>query len=95
MLVLPLLLPTVETGEVVEGPVDVVKVWPLDVRTVTELLLASAVVASEEVCPDVGVAELDAAEELSPALGVVEAELCAGAADPDVSEELGKWPTKN
>jgi len=100
---------------------------PLDVKTVTEPLLASdpplasAEVALAEVGPDVEVAfvefgpevvvaefdaaaeelgdpgELDAPEELSPALALVEAEFCDGAADPEAeaSEELGKWPTKN
>ena len=59
-------------------------------KTVTELLLASV-----EVGPDVAVAELDALDELSPVLGLVEAELCDGAADPEAREELGECPAKN
>lgn len=109
----PLAPPATEAGEVVEGVTVDVNVVPLDVKTVTEPLLAS--VASVEVAlseggPDVVVAELhaaaeelcapaevDAPEELSPALGLVEAEFCDGAADPEAEarEELGKWPTKN
>jgi hypothetical protein len=45
--------------------------------------------------PDVAVGELDAAEELTGALVLAGVELCDGAADPEVREELGKWPTKN
>jgi hypothetical protein len=75
--------------------VDNVNVPPLDVMTVTELPLASGEVAEVEAGPDVEVAELDAPGELSLALMVLRPELCEGATDPEVREELGKWPTKN
>lgn len=45
--------------------------------------------------PDVAVGELDAAEELAGGLVLAGVELCDGAGEPEVREELGKWPTKN
>ena len=81
-LVLPPLVPPDVVTEVVRGTrvVDVISL-PLDVKTVTELLL--------NVESDVEGAEFDAPEELPPAPPVVEAGFCDGAAEPEAREELG------
>jgi len=89
-------LPATTAGEVVKGAVEDVNVVPLDVKTVTELLLAPVEVA----CVEVGPEELSAApvlvdeEEGEEGEGEGE-ERCDGAADAEAREELGKWPTKN